>query len=32
VLAGGFEIVEYDAVQAAGSDHMAVSVELRTSN
>ena len=28
VLAGGFEIGEYTAIQAAGSDHMAVSVEL----
>lgn len=28
VLAGGFEIADYSAIQAAGSDHMAVSVEL----
>ena len=28
VLVGGFDVVDYTAVQAAGSDHMAVSVEL----
>ena len=28
VLVGGFDILAYDAVPAAGSDHMAVSVEL----
>lgn len=29
VLVGGFEVLDYKAVPAAGSDHMAVGVELR---
>jgi endonuclease/exonuclease/phosphatase family metal-dependent hydrolase len=31
VLVGGFEITDYAATAAAGSDHMAVAVELRAS-